>query len=1216
MAKKWTGTKPPRKTLGQALKDIKDAADQDLKALIESAGKDLEVEPAAAGLAYTVNSYPPQGINETPLPRDTGDTRGYVTIEQGTSDLAMQARRAIADVAADASLVNEFGLSTTHGDTLGGRRGNPLDLSDKNEQETFTSTIPDFNVGAVNSFDNSSGLGVGAMEGAPGGFFTAEQIQELLSKIGAEGAFPLRSGHMLLASQAPTVSHLGRPLEEEAGPAGIKIPQIDARTHDQLERYNRYSPSMKSPYVKDPTAGDEKQFFSRGLFSVQVGPGTLGVYNKDGAAVHTVDLRAMALQLMMRAQDHHGLADMIDEAFAKGGASFLYDLAALVPGQTQIGTARISKEYMRIKNSPAAAIRNLVDADGNPYTEPVGLDKAGGSDDFIPTTAGNAPFGVSDSGPTDGTGHALIGPRGSASYGTMNSFIEPFGGPTPMGMLFISVYSVLALSVLGLIIDGIAAGAGADVGPKGVGAQPDPADPSKLQFGRWKSFGGSGLGDMFFELFGFPRLNANFFLCLSKGIERFFDIPSLLDLLSGNVDFSAIMDAATGIALAPGYYATITKQVFRDMEQITEAAVDMAVNISVLNAVVGVFKIIEALFSSFTFRFLIYLSVVGDIDLMSQQGPGTFSQGEFVLPVDHRDALASISPTPFARMRVSRFDLDDTAVGLRSNPLSLTMFPQIILAPEFGQTSQALGDFMMDIESEEDSKDLVTAKGLIVAQDKIMQYLTTIRPGQDQVKAIEDALEIEYMPFYVHDLRTNEIISMPAFISDFSEDFAPEYNESHGYGRTDPVMTYTKTKRNINLTFRLVSFNDRDHEYMWFVINKFVSMCYPSRSAGLKRTFNEGAQHFIQPFSQVPTAAPMIRLRLGEVLHSNYSKRNLARLFGLLGAPGVASIGLDNAALTPDKIKEQKKARIRNQYVGLVKKERKKMLQEIKEEKAPGEKLLIKPGALVYVTNHNTRVKARTTGVFKFKPKEVDKQMWGKKKKYPVYILRGTIKGDTLESGGENEGSLGPAAMKKLKAAQSVPPSAEDAKAALFGIELKVSVCLGSSNLKKVDIDGIVEKAKKERADAAESQKGPDLVKEKDFLNSETNPVVASFNSTRGRGLAGFITALSFDYSQSMWETSEIGSRAPQSVGVTMTFSPIHDLPLGLDAEGHLIAPSHPVGAMMSTDPWDEDIEKKSFKEMLWMNDPNLQILQSTNKLSWILGVGQAEVNKPVKAGD
>ena len=57
--------------------------------------------------------------------------------------------------------------------------------------------------------------------------------------------------------------------------------------------------------------------------------------------------------------------------------------------------------------------------------------------------------------------------------------------------------------------------------------------------------------------------------------------------------------------------------------------------------------------------------------------------------------------------------------------------------------------------------------------------------------------------------------------------------------------------------------------------------------------------------------------------------------------------------------------------------------------------------------------------------------------------------------------------------------------------------------------------------------------------------------------MAGFITSLTFDYTDSTWDTSDY-SKAPLTVTISMGFSPIFDLPVGLDADGRLRALSHP----------------------------------------------------------
>ena len=56
---------------------------------------------------------------------------------------------------------------------------------------------------------------------------------------------------------------------------------------------------------------------------------------------------------------------------------------------------------------------------------------------------------------------------------------------------------------------------------------------------------------------------------------------------------------------------------------------------------------------------------------------------------------------------------------------------------------------------------------------------------------------------------------------------------------------------------------------------------------------------------------------------------------------------------------------------------------------------------------------------------------------------------------------------------------------------------------------------------------------------------------------------MSFEYGEATWGVDpEKRDRAPMDTTVTLSFSPIHDLPLGLDAWGNMIAPSHPVGKL------------------------------------------------------
>ncbi len=145
-------------------------------------------------------------------------------------------------------------------------------------------------------------------------------------------------------------------------------------------------------------------------------------------------------------------------------------------------------------------------------------------------------------------------------------------------------------------------------------------------------------------------------------------------------------------------------------------------------------------------------------------------------------------------------------------------------------------------------------------------------------EAIESYLEAEYMPFYFHDLRTNEIISFHAFLQSLSDAYTAKHASTEAYGRMDPVLVYERTTRNISLSFTVASTNPTDFDAMYLKINKLLTMIYPQWSKGTLLESDNAT--FVQPFSQIPTASPLIRLRLGDIFKSNYTNPNVARLFG------------------------------------------------------------------------------------------------------------------------------------------------------------------------------------------------------------------------------------------------------------------------------------------------------------------------------------------------
>ena len=395
-----------------------------------------------------------------------------------------------------------------------------------------------------------------------------------------------------------------------------------------------------------------------------------------------------------------------------------------------------------------------------------------------------------------------------------------------------------------------------------------------------------------------------------------------------------------------------------------------------------------------------------------------------------------------------------------------------------------------------------------------------LTPSRENVELIENSLESEYMPFYIHDLRTHELMSMPAFITEFGDTFTPSYNSVDGIGRQDPVRIYQKTERAVTLGFMLVSFNRNDMNHMWMAINKLVAMCYPQYSKGRIRETEKDKDgnfvRFIQPFSQVPAASPLVRIRLADVFKSNYSKFGLMRLFGVP----------DHFERKTDQTNELKNAIAkRNTVISEVQDAYSKDFTKRKDE-----------GKL--------NVDERVTLL------QNDKPYNSKGKRIKGSISEGTIAKVKESRVFEFE--------KNQIAGYTV---VTETNQELVVPSRLISPQMPNDDLtKKVNSDTKVNEAN-EKVKKENNGKEPDSTINSDFFTSEKNAIVRSFETTRGRGVAGFITSLALDYGMGShpWSSS-VFMKAPMVVKISLGFAPITDLPLGLDYDGVIRNPSHPVG--------------------------------------------------------
>ena len=77
--------------------------------------------------------------------------------------------------------------------------------------------------------------------------------------------------------------------------------------------------------------------------------------------------------------------------------------------------------------------------------------------------------------------------------------------------------------------------------------------------------------------------------------------------------------------------------------------------------------------------------------------------------------------------------------------------------------------------------------------------------------------------------------------------------------------------------------------------------------------------------------------------------------------------------------------------------------------------------------------------------------------------------------------------------------------------------------------------------------------------SSINNPFTKAYESSRGEGIAGFITMLDVNYNDMVWEISE-DSKAPMMAKISCNFAPIHDIPPGLDHNGVMRASVYRAG--------------------------------------------------------
>ena len=918
-----------------------------------------------------------------------------------------------------------------------------------------------------------------------------------------------QQGHTLLPSIKPILDggRPGAPNVDGVSPPD-DAPEIQKKISMVLKN-NRFSPEKDTPFIENHTQ-------THMGFTIQ---NTLGTYTPGQSFVSSAhgilggdgeraELMNIGLALMINAT---GEAPWGDDAFVGHDPADTTSDTVLLPSFTQLGAKKVATDKLRAQYAFGAGA-----VGGDPPADYISLDN-------------------------------------QQSYGQLNSYLEPFDGPLPLAMVVQCLAGVAVLvgfsALLSLVTGGFKNGGSIEHVP----------DPKGLSMGHHKT---PNFGMDFLSLLGIPKTNNHFMGCMFEGICAFYGIPIHPKKLANPV---TAIDIVVNLAMAPGYYAGVTRAVVRDVEQIIDAFKGFANPMSgISGGITQVVKVIESIVTSTTWKFLMTMVKLGDISIDAVTGHPRIG-GD----------IDSIAETAVTRVRKSRVTVGKRSMMAWRHSSSPARY---LLPASFSKARHLFDEKMIPTSNNSKTVDMSMGPstksstpdesgnetGLGSGRKKYDGAASDVkgRLSGEYVEWIENQLESEYMPFYFHDLRTNEIISFHAFIESMSDGFSVDYSSTAGYGRVDEVKVYNKTSRSISMTFSLIATSKDDLSIMYYNVNKLVSMCYPQWSRGRAQLGSDSGGNefkFIQPFSQIPTASPMIRLRLGDWFKSNYSKFGLARLFGA-GADGMLETDL-TAEQGAANIKKAKEAQDEAE-----KWQAKKLIDPL--ESGDNTNGFVKGDKVACQVSRGYMNPKNKDGEHPDKKDKAQKK-WLRRVKCPDTItgvievgadgnlepLKKTRKDKIKDENGKEADKDTPIAVYRVKVDDDYFPEGWSDEFRFAHIDHSMS---------GVPHAAFVEYKTQKYNDKSPATPGDakPLENRKKFLID--NPLAKAFESTRGRGLAGFITQMDFDQAEAPWEI-EMGFRAPQMLKVSISFAPVHDLAPGLDHDGMMTAPVYNIGTAVGS---------------------------------------------------
>ena len=133
-------------------------------------------------------------------------------------------------------------------------------------------------------------------------------------------------------------------------------------------------------------------------------------------------------------------------------------------------------------------------------------------------------------------------------------------------------------------------------------------------------------------------------------------------------------------------------------------------------------------------------------------------------------------------------------------------------------------------------------------------------------------------------------VKLPAFLSNHSDSFSPQWNPQTVYGRADPIPIYRNTTRSISLGFKIPNFNVEDANANFKALGTLIKNQYPAYKSFGSADLLGAARDAISGLSpnQSIVGAPLTRIKFANLICNADNPE-----FGLLGYITNLSVTID-----------------------------------------------------------------------------------------------------------------------------------------------------------------------------------------------------------------------------------------------------------------------------------------------------------------------------------